>query len=340
MHVPTSSRLCGSLSIAWLAVFCLLLPTAARADTIYAVSNSDGRIIRYDSANPAGTVVTLSGSGAIVAAAGLALGPDGNLYIGESGNFSTVAPAIRRLDLTTNTLSTAYTFLESPVLPGALLFSGNDLLIGRNPFYGDTGPVVRLANATGGSPTASNFTSGYSLASSPGLASGADGSLFVSSMAYDFGGGVASGPVVRFDASGAFLGEVIAGGTTSGLYGPTGLGIAGNTLFTASIMPGTVLETDLSVVPIATAPFGQTGVPFGASPLAVLSDGGLIVGSAGSAGAIYRFDADGALIGTFNSGLGTIGGLVAVPEPTAAVTAAVGIAAAALSLRRRRAVRR
>lgn len=339
MHFQTFSRGCGSLSIAWFAVSCLLLPTAAQADTIYAVSNNDGRIIRYDSANPAGTVVTLSGSGSIVSAAGLAFGPDGNLYVGESGDYSTVAPAIRRLNLATNTLSTVYTFSAYDVLPGALVFKGTDLLVGRNPFFGDTGSVVRLANATGGSPTASNFTSGYSLASSPGLALGPDGSLYVSSMTYDFGTKIASGPVVRFDAAGNYVGEVIASGS-SGLSGPTGLGIVGSTLYTASIMGGTVLDTDLSVIPIATMPFGSTGVPFGASPLAVLSDGGLIVGSAGGGGAIYRFDADGALIGTFNSGLGTIGGLVAVPEPTAAVTAAVGIAAAALSFRRRRAGQR
>ena len=163
-----------------------VLLAAAKGDTIYAVSNTDGRLVRYDSANPAGSVVTLSGSGSIVAAAGLALGPDGNLYIGESGDFSTVAPAIRRLNLATNVLSTVYTFSSFDVFPGALAFKGNDLLVGRNPFYGDTGAVVRLANATAGSPTASAYTSGFSLASSPGLALAVDGSLYVSSMAYDF----------------------------------------------------------------------------------------------------------------------------------------------------------
>lgn len=310
------------------------LVAPAKGDTIYAVSNTDGRLIRYDSADPAGSVVTLSGSGAIVAAAGLALGPDGQLYIGEAGNFSTVAPSIRRFNLATNTLSTVLTFSEFDVFPGALVFKGNDLLVGRNPFFGDTGAVVRLANATAGSPTASAYTSGFSLASSPGLSLAADGTLYVSSMTYDFETDIASGPVVRFDAAGAYAGEVIASGSSSGLFGPTGLGLRGTTLFTSSIMNGGVLTTNL-LTDVTTA-FGSTGVPFGASPLALLSDGGLVVGSAGGAGAIYRFGAAGDLLETYGSGLGTIGGLVAVPvpEPSTIVTGAIGIAAAAW-LRRR-----
>ncbi len=310
-----------------LVIIAATLTTAVRsdADTVYAVSNNTGTIIRYDSANPTGSVVTLSGSGAIFNAAGLALGPDGNLYIGESGNYSTVAPSIRRFDLQSNTLSTVYTFSEFDIFPGSLAFKGNDLLVGRNPFFEDTGAVVRLANATGNSATASNYTSGFSLASSPGLALASDGSLYVSSMTYSFATKIASGSVVKFDATGAYLSQTVAGGTSTGLFGPTGLGIQGTSLVTASIMSGSVLATDLTTG--LTSPFGQTGVPFGASPLTMLSDGGLIVGSAGGAGAIYRFDAAGNLVDTFNSGLGTIGGVVAVPEPSTAVAAAIGIAA-------------
>jgi hypothetical protein len=305
----------------------------ANADTVYAVSNNDGRIIRYDSANSSGGVVTLSGSGAIVGAAGIALGPDGNLYIGESGDYSTIAPAIRRFDLSSNTLSTVHTFTAFDVFPGALVFKGNDLIIGRNPFFGDTGAVMRLSNATGGTTSVSTYTSGFLLASSPGLAFGADGALYVSSMNYNFQTGMASGSVVKFDVTGGYLNEVVAGGGSTGLLGPTGLGIQGTNLYTASIMNGSVLATNL--LSGSTSSFGQTSVPFGASPLAMLSDGGLIVGSAGAAGAIYRFDAAGNLVDTFNSGLGTIGGVVAVPEPSTAVAAAIGIAAAAWMRRRR-----
>lgn len=314
------------------------MPVVARADTVYAVSNNDGRIIRYDSTNPVGSVVTLSGSGAIVRAAGLALGPDGNLYIGENGDFSTIAPNVKRLDLSNNSLSTVYSFQLFDVFPGALLFKGSDLLVGRNPFFNNTGAIVKIANATGGVAVATDYTSGVTLASSPGLALGPDGALYVSNQTYSTG--VASGSVLKFNTFGSYIGEVVAGGTTSGLYGPTGLGIQGPNLFTSSIMNGAVLQT--SLVDDSTTSFGTTGVTYGASPLAVLSNGRVLVGSAGGAGAIYEFDDSGNLVGTFNSGLGTIGGLavVPVPEPASIVTAMIGLAGMMTCLRYRGRARR
>jgi hypothetical protein len=319
---------------------CAALTTTVRADTVYAVSNGSGSVVRYESADPAGTVVTLSGSGAIVGAAGLALGPDGNLYIGEAGDGSTVAPSIRRLNLTNNSLSTVHTFSAFDVFPGSLAFKGTALLVGRNPFFSNTGAIVQVANATGGVIAVSDYTTDGSLASSPGLAFGPDGSLYVSSQTYDFQTQIASGPVVKFNAAGVFVGEVVASGTATGLSGPTGVAIGGTTLYTSSIMSGSILQTNL--LNDTTSPFGSTNVPFGASPLALLSDGGLIVGSAGGGGAIYQFDAAGTLTGTFNSGLGTIGGLVVapVPEPATIVTAGIGLAAAAALFRRRRVAQR
>jgi len=324
------SRLRRVLGILGLAI-AAFAPATARGDTVYAVSNNDGRIIRYDSTDPAGSVVTLSGSGAIVRAAGLALGPDGNLYIGENGDFWTIAPNVKRFDLANNSLSTVFTFELFDVFPGALLFKGNDLLVGRNPFFENTGAIVKIANATAGSAVATEYTSGVSLASSPGLALGPDGALYVSNQTYN--SGVASGSVLKFNTSGSYIGEVVAGGTTSGLYGPTGIGIQGPKLFTSSIMNGAVLQT--SLLDDSTTSFGTTGVTYGASPLAVLSDGSVLAGSAGAAGAIYEFDGLGNLVGTFNSGLGTIGGLavVPVPEPASIVTAMIGLAGVMTCLR-------
>ncbi|MEX0688826.1 MAG: PEP-CTERM sorting domain-containing protein [Pirellulales bacterium] len=316
----------------------LALIAPARADFVYALSYNNGRVIRYQTADPSGTVTELL-AGGLLNAAGLALGSDGNLYLGESGDGGTVPPSIRRLNLATNALTTVHTFgsfdVFPDVFPGALVFRGTDLLVGRNPFFGNTGPIVSVANATGGTITIGEFTTGGSLASSPGLAFGPDGSLYVSDQTYNFVTATASGPVKRFNAAGIFVEEVIASGT-SNLAGPTGLAIIGNTLFTASIMNGQVLRTDL--LDDTTANFGSVIGLFQTSPLAPLSDGGLVVGSAGGAGAIYRLDATGQLVGTFNSGLGTIGGLVVapVPEPASVVTAAAGLAAVAAWLRRRR----
>lgn len=323
--------------LACLALSLIALLAAARpaaADTVYVTSFTTGELISYDSADPVGTQTVLSPGGSLVSPSGVAVGPDGNLYIGENGDGSTFAPRISKYEPATLTLSTVYPFAGFEVFPGGLAFQGNDLLIGRNPFFSNTGPIVKLANATSGPLAVSDYTTGGSLASSPGLALAADGRLYVSDQTYTFGTGIASGPVKRFDAAGTYVGELIADGA-DGLAGPTGLAINGSTLYTASIMNGSILQTDLTTD--TTTAFASTGGPFEAGTLALLSDGSLLVGSPSGSGNIYHFGTDGTLLSTFASGLGQIGGIatVAVPEPATAMLAACGLAAAAL-LRRRR----
>ena len=322
-------------------VLCFVATLAASqpavADTTYAVSFSTGELISYDSADPSGTRNTLLTGGSLVSPSSLAVGPDGNLYIGESGDGSTFAPRISKYEPATLTLSTVYAFSGFEVFPGSLAFQGNDLLIGRNPFYSNTGPIVKLTNATGGPLAVSDYTIGGSLQSSPGLALAPNGWLYVSNQTYNFGTGIASGPVSRFDASGTFVGELIADGS-SGLSGPTGMAITpdGSTLYTASIMTGTILQTDLGTD--VTTAFADAGGVFEVGSLALLSDGGLLAGSPSGGGNIYHFGSDGSLLGTFASGLGQVGGIatVAVPEPTTISLAACGLLVAASLLRRRR----
>ncbi|MGA0849802.1 MAG: PEP-CTERM sorting domain-containing protein [Chthoniobacterales bacterium] len=315
-----------------LFTLCCALVTIGRADTVYAVSFSTGELISYESADPAGTRSTLLTGGSLVSPGSLAFGPDGNLYIGENGDGSTFAPRISKYEITTLTLSTVYAFSGFEVFPGSLAFKGNDLLIGRNPFFSNTGPITLLSNATGGTPAVSDYTTGGSLASSPGLALATDGRLYVSDQTYNFTTGIASGPVKRFDAAGTYFGEVIADGA-SGLAGPTGLVIQGDTLFTASIMDGAILQTDLATD--TTQTFADIGVPFEAAVLAGLTDDGLIVGSPSGNGNIYRFTSDGTLVDTYASGLGQIGGIATVPEPGTFWLVAAGCAIGALVLRRR-----
>ena len=315
-------------------VFALLVTAAsAIADTVYVTSFTTGELVRYDSTNPAGTRTVLSGSGVLVNPAALTLGPDGNLYVGEDGDGGTVAPRISRYTVATGSLSTVHTFAAFDLFPGSLAFKGTDLLIGRNPFYGNTGAIVKLANATGSGPLAvSDYTTGGSLAASPGLALAADGRLYVSSQTYNFTTGIASGPVARFDAAGGYVADVIASGS-SGLAGPTGLVVSGSTLYTASIMTGAVLRTDLATD--VTTSFASVGGPFEVGALALLADGSLLAGSPSGSGSIYHFGTDGTLLSTYASGLGQIGGIAAVPEPTAAALAAAGAIAGACGLRRR-----
>jgi hypothetical protein len=316
---------CALAVLAWLA-------SAAFADTVYVVSFTTGELVRYDSADPAGTKTVLSGSGSLSSPAAVAFGPDGNLYIGEDGDGSTIAPRITRYTIATGSLSTVHTFATFEVFPGSLAFKGTDLLVGRNPFYSNTGAIVKLANATGGVIAVSDYTTGGSLASSPGLALATDGRLYVADQTYNFLSGIATGPVKRFDATGAYVGEVIASGS-SGLSGPTGLAIAGSTLYTASIMTGAVLQTALGTD--ATTGFASAGGPFEVGPLALLSDGSLLAGSPSGSGSIYRFGTDGTLQSTYASGLGQIGGIAAVPEPAALATVPAALGLGWL-LRRRR----
>ena len=313
----------------------LIAARPAAADTVYVTSFTTGELISYDSANPAGTQTVLLPAGSIVQPSAVAVGPDGNLYIGENGDGSTYAPRISKYEPATLTLSTVYPFAGFEVFPGSLVFQGTDLLIGRNPFFGNTGPIVKLENATGGLLALSDYTAGGSLASSPGLALAADGRLYVSDQTYNFISGIASGPVKRFDAAGSYVGEVIADGA-DGLAGPTGLAINGTTLYTASIMNGSILQTDLTND--TTTAFATTGGPFEVGSLALLSDGSLLAGSPSGSGNIYHFGTDGTLMSTFASGLGQVGGIatVAVPEPASASLVVCGLAAAGLLCRRQR----
>lgn len=312
-----------------------LLSRTATAETIFAVSYSTGELISYNSTDPGGTRATLLPGGALVSPASMAMGPDGNLYIGENGDGSTFAPRISKFEIDTLTLSTVYPFGSFNIFPGSLAFQGNDLLIGRNPFYGNTGPIVKLFNATGGVLGVSDYTTGGSLASSPGLALASDGRLFVSDQTYNSGTGIASGSVKWFDASGNYAGEFIADGA-NGLAGPTGIAISGNTLYTASVMSGEILQTNLSTG--ATTALASTGSPFEAGVLAILADGSLLTGSPSGNGNIYHYAADGTAQGSFASGLGQVGGIVTmtiVPEPGTIGLIAVGLLAGALHLRRR-----
>ena len=67
------------------AVAASACPVAARADTVYFTSFFSGGLYRYDSANPGAQPQSLLGAETIIpGASGLAIGPDGNLYIGQT----------------------------------------------------------------------------------------------------------------------------------------------------------------------------------------------------------------------------------------------------------------
>ena len=223
----------------------------------------------------------------------------------------------------------------------AAVASGCDFVVAQGTEGGGhTGTVATMAlvpqvvDAVGDKVAvvaAGGLFDGRGLAAS--LALGADGSLYVSDQTYNVATGIATGPVKKFDAAGNYVGEVIGSGA-SGLFGPTGLLISGSTLYTASIMTGAVLKTDLTTQ--VTSPFGSTGAPFGAGPLAMMTADRVLAGSPAGDGAIYQFYADGTSGPTFSSGLGQIGGIVAVPEPGSVTLAVTGAGLAAWCAWRRR----
>lgn len=330
------------------ATLCLAPVVAVRADIVYFVSKTTGGLYTFDTSG--GGITSLTGSNTFPNATALAQGPDGNLYVGDA----TGGGSVRRYTLASGSISTVVTlsgsnpaFGSGPVSPTALAFTpGGAMLVGRNPesqfsSY-PAGQVLEVVGWNGGTPTVQASTSGTSLNYQTGLAVASDGTLFASNTLYDIfvAPPALLGNVVRFDSSGVYQSIVAADGTaTGGLSGPTGLGVFGTSLFTASAMNGKVYKTDLTNPDTATntIEFANSGGDY-LGPLAMLSNGNLLVGSvSGPAGLIYEFDTTGALVTAFgNNSYGQIGGIVAVPEPAAAILALAGAACAGLRRIRRR----
>ena len=98
----SSSRLRGLwLAAATVAASIGVAATSATAAIAYAVSSSTGELIRFDTSNPSGTRTQILPAGSLVSPTAMTLGPDGNLYIGESGDGSTFAPRITRYEVAT-----------------------------------------------------------------------------------------------------------------------------------------------------------------------------------------------------------------------------------------------
>ena len=336
---PTSLVARFASLIAPLATLALVAP--AQADTVYFVSVQEGRLYSFNSAG--GRITPLVDRSTFLEPAALAIGPDGNLYVGDSTNGGTIS----RYALTGGNVGQVTPVVGlaggSPpatgVSPSSIAFTPDGrMLVGRNPLsigagY-PTGQVVEVVGWNGGTPTIADYTSGGTPQYQTGLTATPGGTLYASNTFYDLlvNPPVLVGSVVRYAAGGAF--ESVIADATGGLEGPSGIVVAGTSLFTASTMNGNVYRTDLTNTDPAknTTLFASTGGDF-IGPLAQMSDGDLLVGSvSGATGLIYRFNSAGNLVGTFGGAeYQQIGGIVAVPEPGTLALAAVGLAVAAVS---------
>lgn len=347
------------LVITGLAAFALASPPRhLRADTVYVTSLSTGGLFRFDSANPTGTMEIVSGTGTFVGPSALAFGPDGNLYIGESGDGFSQPPRIRRYQVATGSVSPVPVAEIPGVFPAAIAFQrpadGGRMLIGRSPFFPEAyGPVMALAGWNSGTATIGSFTSGTGMQSSAGLAVAADGTVYAANTTYAGPGAGITGVVQSFDAAGNPIATIAPGPSVPGpAYGPGGLVLDGSTLYSASIQNGAIYATSLTGT--TTTEFAATGFPFQVGPLARLSDGRFLAGSVSGGGNIYQFSETGGspigppinffgvdVSGTF-SYFGQVGGIavVPVPEPATIGLTLVGGAGVAWRLRRRRSTAR
>jgi hypothetical protein len=341
-----------SPSLVTVLIACLALAASARAETVYVVSQSTGKLMRFDTADTGATTTVTTLLSDLVGPSALTLGPDGGLYIAEWGDGDTIDPRVSRYDIGTGA-RTVVTTLDpnTQYQPSAIAFRptalGGQMLVGRTGTLGatGTGAIYQVSGWDGGSPVVSStpYNSGIALDGSSGLAVAADGTTYVSNSKYlgTQPTGVFAGSVVELDAAGAYQGEVVPDGLASGgLSGPTGLVLDGNTLYVGSVTNSSVFETTLA--PLGTSLFGAVGGSafFDVGPIVRLADGSILGGSvSGLSNKIYRFLPDGSLAAEnyFNNDFGRVGGLAIapVPEPGTWILAVTGIAGLGWAARRR-----
>lgn len=322
----------------------------ASADTVYVVSQSTNKLVRFESTDTAATTSVTTLLSNLSSPSGLTFGPDGRLYIAEWGDGETIDPRVSRYDIGTNQWSVVATLDPlAQFQPSAIAFRptalGGEMLVGRTGTLDATGEggIVKISGWNTGSPVVSQtpYNTGITLDGSSGLAVATNGTTYVSNSQYVTAGtfGIFTGTVVELNASGAYQRVVVPDGSqTNGLSGPAGLILNGSTLRTGSVTNSNVFQTNVST--LATTAFAGAGGGFNVGPIAGLADGSTLGGSLSGVARIYRFLPNGSLASSsyFNNDFGLVGGIAVapVPEPGTWCLALTGLAGLGWVARRSR----
>ncbi len=317
-----------------LAVLVLLAP-AARAGSLLVVNMtadpSQGDILQYDLATgaPLGSgPLVAAGTGGLNAPAGLALGPDGNLYVANGFDSS-----VLEFDAQGNPL-------------GAFVPSGAGGLQGpASLVFGPDGNLYVASLSTSSVLEYNGMTGSFIQALVPGGAGGLvdpggvvfhDGDLYIASRG--------TGEILRYDAStGQFLGSFVSAGA-GGVSQPSGLafGPDGN-LYVASQGSDSILSFDGHTGAfLGTFVAGGTGGLSSPADLLFEPNGDLLVAS--GSGEVLSYGSDGGFLGTLvpagSGGLNLpISLLASVPEPGSLTLSLIGLAGTIVARLRRSQVR-